>query len=124
MKHVLLTRPLEASQQLADQLETLGLCPVVLPLYTFSACQPTLDMNTAWSATTARKLAVFTSPRAVQFGLTHIPADQMNGLEFAVVGSATRKQLEISGFQVFLQAGSGYTSEDLLQVPALVVDPG
>ncbi len=124
MKHVLLTRPLEASQQLADQLDAKGLCPVVLPLYTFSACQPTLDMNTAWSATTARKLAVFTSPRAVHFGLSHIPADQLSDLEFAVVGSATRKKLETSGLQVHLQAGSGYTSEDLLRLPALAVDPG
>ena len=124
MTHVLVTRPLEASQQLADQLQIAGLLPIVMPLYTFSARQPSLDMNSAWSRTAARKLAVFTSPRAVQFGLSHIPREQLNELEFAVVGSATRAELESSGYSVHLQAPSGFTSEDLLQMPELAVDPG
>jgi len=124
MTHVLVTRPLEASQQLADQLDELGLFPIVMPLYTFSAQQPSIDMNLAWSAVPARKLAVFTSPRAVQFGLPHIPRDQLNDLEFAVVGSATCAKLESFGYPVHLQALSGFTSEDLLQIPELAVDPG
>lgn len=124
MTHVLVTRPLEASRQLADQLEAAGLFPIVMPLYTFSARKPDLDMNSAWSMPGARKLAVFTSPRAVQFGLSHIPRKVLNDLEFAVVGSATRAKLESSGFTVHLQASAGFTSEDLLQVPELAIDPG
>ena len=124
MTHVLVTRPLEASRQLADQLEALGLFPIVMPLYTFSARKPDLDMHLAWSTSKARKLAVFTSPRAVRFGLAHIPRDVLDDLEFAVVGSATRAKLESSGYQVHLQASSGFTSEDLLQLPQLAVDPG
>ena len=124
MTHVLVTRPLEASQQLARQLVALGLVPVVMPLYKFSARQPEQLMSSAWSASVKRKLAVFTSPRAVQFGLSHIPEDVLNDLEFAVVGSATRSELESAGFQVHLQASSGYTSEDLLQLPELAVNTG
>lgn len=124
MTHVLVTRPLEASQQLADQLEAAGLFPIVMPLYTFSARKPAIDLNSVWSRSVVRKLAVFTSPRAVQYGLPHIPHDVLHDLEIAVVGSATRAKLEYSGYPVHLQAGSGFTSEDLLQVPELAVDPG
>jgi uroporphyrinogen-III synthase len=124
MTHVLVTRPLEASQQLADGLDARGLIPIVMPMYTFSDRKPSLDMNTAWSRPTARKLAVFTSPRAVRYGLSHIPSNQLDGLEFAVVGSATGATLESAGLTVSLQARSGFTSEDLLQVPELAVEPG
>lgn len=124
---VLVTRPLEASQQLAGQIEALGLTPVVMPLYTFSAREPGFDVSKCWSST-GRKLAVFTSPRAVQFGLPYItavwPAGHSHELELAVVGSATRVLLEASGYPVHLQSDSGYTSEDLLQLAALAVDPG
>jgi uroporphyrinogen-III synthase len=109
---------------LGDQLVAHGLIPIVMPLFTFSARNPSLDLNSAWSATTMRKLAVFTSPRAVQFGLSHIPGARLSDLEFAVVGSATRAKLESSGHRVHLQARAGFTSEDLLQVPELAVDPG
>ena len=124
MTHVLVTRPLEASTQLADQLKTAGLVPVVMPLYAFAARKPSLDMNLAWSASATRKLAVFTSPRAVQFGLAHILGDQLNKLEYAVIGSATRDRMISSGYPVHLQPRSGFTSEDLLQLPELAVDPG
>ena len=124
MTHILVTRPLEASQQLAGQLESLGLLPIVMPLYTFAGRNPSFDMNSAWAEMTARKLAVFTSPRAVQFGLSHIPRHLVGELELAVVGSATRAILESSGYAVHLQAQTGFTSEDLLQMPELAVDPG
>jgi len=124
MTHVLVTRPLEASRQLADQLDSLGFSPIVMPLYTFSAREPLLEVNSAWSAAPLRQLAVFTSPRAVQYGLEHIPHEQLDKLEFAAVGSATRSSLESRGVAVQLQAHSGYSSEDLLQLPELCVDPG
>lgn len=124
MTHVLVTRPLEASQQLADQLIVLGLTPIVMPLYTFTARKPAPDMDLVWAGHTARKLVVFTSPRAVQFGLSFIPQDLNNELEFAAVGSATRAKLESAGYRVHLQARTGFTSEDLLMMPELAADPG
>jgi len=125
MTHVLVTRPLDASRQLADQLDAHGLTPIVMPLYTFTSCRPAADVSLVWQDCGVRKLAVFTSPRAVQFGLPFIPAhDQLDGIEIAVVGSATRAELEASGYPVHLQAGSGFTSEDLLQTPGLANNPG
>jgi len=125
MKHVLVTRPLDSSEQLARQLEALGLLPIVMPLYTFTSRKPATDISSAWSENGLRKLAVFTSPRAVQYGLPYIPAyDQLAGLELAVVGSATRASLETAGYPVHLQARSGFTSEDLLQLPGLAENPG
>lgn len=124
MTQVLITRPLEASQQLAERLVGAGLVPVVMPFYRFSALQPTADFSSAWSGVKGRKLAVFTSPRAVHFGLSLIPQDQSDGLEFAVVGSATGTALKAAGYPQQLQADTGYTSEDLLQIPGLATRPG
>jgi len=124
MTHILLTRPLETSLQLAGQLEALGLLPIVMPLYTFKARKPTLDMNSALSVASMRKLVIFTSPRAVHFGLSYIPPDAVKDLEFAVLGPATGLKLESSGYPVDLQARKGFTSEDLLQIPELSVNPG
>ncbi len=124
MLQVLITRPLEASQQLAASLGDAGLKAIIMPLYSFGALSPSMDMHGAWQSGGGRKLAVFTSPRAVHFGLRHIPQELAAELEYAAVGSATRKRLEDAGHQVQLQAQSGYTSEDLLQLPSLAKEPG
>ena len=124
MTHVLITRPLSAAQNLAVQLDGLGLLPIVMPLYTFSPLQPELDFTAVWSDRKARKLAVFTSPRAVQHGLAHIPKECMDRLEFAVVGSASAAELKAAGYTDQLCAKTGYTSEDLLQIPQLAAQAG
>jgi uroporphyrinogen-III synthase len=125
MTHVLVTRPLEKSRQLADQLKAHGLTPIVMPFYTFSPRDPLPGLRSSWSQGRSRKLAVFTSPRAVQFGLPFMPEPgELNGIEIAVVGSTTRASLEASTYPVHLQANSGFTSEDLLQINALADDPG
>lgn len=124
MTSVLITRPLEASLELAEQLDVLGVQPIIMPLYTFAPLQPDLDMRLAISRGNGRKLAVFTSTRAVQYGLEHIPSDLLADLEFAAVGDATRRKLEAAGRQVHLRANSGYTSEDLLAIPELAEKPG
>jgi len=125
MTHVLITRPYDASQQLADQLVARGLSPVVIPFYTFKARDPDIDIGSVWSASSSRKLAVFTSPRAVEFGLPVILRQHLiDDLEIAVVGSATRACLETAGYAVHLQATTGFTSEDLLQIPNLAENAG
>ncbi len=123
MTRVLITRPLEASLQLAEQLKDLGLRPIVMPFYRFAALQPETDFNAAWSSA-GRKLAVFTSPRAVEFGLPLIADDVLPGLQFAVVGAASAAALQAAGYPHQLQAKSGYTSEDLLDMPELHSEPG
>ena len=128
LTHVLITRPLEASLRLAELLQAqpdgLQLQSLVMPLYTFAAHEPSMDVCAAWPASRGRKLAVFTSPRAVHYGLPFIASEQLAQLEFAAVGPATRALLEAAGHVVQLQANTGFTSEDLLQLPALVSEPG
>jgi uroporphyrinogen-III synthase len=125
MTHVLVTRPLDASTQLAGGLTAMGLTPIVMPMYAFVGCRPQAGSLVEWSESSGRKLAVFTSPRAVQFGLPFMPLpDQLENMEIAVVGSATIVELESAGFPVHIQAAAGFTSEDLLQVPRLAENPG
>lgn len=125
MTHVLVTRPNEASQQLADMLGMHDLEPMVMPMYTFTGRKPVPAVDSAWSDKQSRRLAVFTSPRAVQFGITYLPApDQLDSIETAVIGSSTGAILQDSGYPVHLQARSGFTTEDLLQLPQLAEKPG
>ena len=124
MTQVLITRPERPAQELAGQLRAQGLSPIVMPLYTFSARQPSGDVTHAWADAADRKLAVFTSPRAAQYGLGHIPPGQLDKIEFAAIGDATRTRLEALGHRVQVRAACGHTSEDLLQVSALASDPG
>jgi len=125
MTQVLVTRPEEASQELAAQLEAHGLEAVIMPFYAFQAHGPDIEIDAVWQGGNGRKVAVFTSPRAVQFGLRYLPAPGVcEGLQLAVVGSATRASLEGSGRQVQIQASAGFTSEDLLQSPQLAENPG
>lgn len=125
MTRVLVTRPQEASQELAGQLQAHGLEAVIMPFYTFQARSPDIEVDQAWRETERRKLAVFTSPRAVEFGLSYLPPPGACGdLQLAVVGSATRASLEDSGRKVDVQASAGFTSEDLLRAPQLAEKPG
>jgi uroporphyrinogen-III synthase len=124
MTQVLITRPLEVSRQLAEKLAAEGLSSIVMPLYGFIARQPGAEFETMWKAPGIRQLAVFTSPRAVQFGLPHIPDEQLKDLEIVAIGPATRARLEGGGHRVHLQASAGFTSEDLLKMPELSSNPG
>ena len=124
MTHILITRPLEASSQLADQLNLPGMRPVIMPLYDFASHNPGFLVEDAFGVQEGRKLAVFTSPRAVQFGLEHIPTGQLAQLEFAAIGAATRTLLEQNNIDVQIRPGSGFTSEDLLKATELTTNPG
>lgn len=124
MTTVLITRPLEDSKQLAAQLGRKGIASIVMPLYGFSAYSEGLDISASFSVSAGRKLAVFTSPRAVQFGLALIPQALRADLEYAVVGAATGRLLEQAGLKVDWMPESGFTSEDLLSVGGIDLQAG
>jgi len=125
MTHVLVTRPLDTSRQLAGDLDAHGLTPIVMPLYTFSPIHPLVNLDSVLSQDGIRKLVIFTSPRAVEFGLEAVPPrDQLEGLEIAVIGSSTGAALEARGYPVHIQARTGFTSEDFLQIPGLQENAG
>lgn len=124
MTYILITRPLESSQQLAGMLEADGFSAIVMPQYEFSEKDPDIDLKLAWSISKGRQLAVFTSPRAVQYGLPVLPDPHKTELEIAAIGPATKAQLESCGYTVNLRAKTGYTSEDFLQIPGLAEASG
>jgi len=125
MTHVLVTRPYDASQQLAELLDARGLSPIVMPLYTFEGRKPAIETNSAFSDKQVRRLAVFTSPRAVQYGRSFLPEPgNLDSIEVAVIGKATGAELHDSGYPVHLRSRSGFTSEDLLRLPQLAESPG
>lgn len=121
--HVLITRPEAESRQLAALLQRTQLAPVIMAPYRFEMLDAGAELASAWSAA-QRRLAVFTSTRAVRFGLLQLPEEFLQQAEIAAIGPATAAALEQAGQPVSIVPEGRYTSESLLTHPALARDPG
>jgi len=115
--HALLTRPMEQSLELRQMLSHLDLDVVVQPAFDFisadaRSAQP--EDFAALESADPRDLLIFTSPRAVSFGLEQIPANIPARTRVAAIGPATAQCLADAGVRVGIRAQGGYTSEDLL----------
>jgi len=95
----------------------------VLPAYRFEPEFPGFDFADAWGAGN-RRLAVFSSTRAVEFGLRQLPAGFLDGVQLAAIGPATANALDSAGYAVSVLPAGGFTSEALLNEPQLACDPG
>ena len=62
---------------------------------------------------------IFTSPRAVEFGLPQLPAQLLGAASVAAIGPSTARALAAAGRRVDIQPEDGYTSEALLGSPAV-----
>jgi len=116
--HVFLTRPRSESRDLATMLLPLGLQLVIQPAFDFAsldiaAGQP--DLLADLEAGVQSPLLIFTSPRAVSFGLGQLPVGLTGNCKVAAIGPATARALEAAGVTVTVRPASGYTSEDLLK---------
>ncbi len=60
-------------------------------------------------------LLVFTSPRAVEFGLPQLPTRLLAGARIAAIGPATARELQAAGRRPHIEPLDGYTSEALLE---------
>jgi len=116
--HVFITRPLKESQDLADMLSPLGLQTIVQPAFNFfqqdiQASQADIydEMSMAGPGT----LVIFTSPRAVAYGLSQLPDTIRFQSRIAAIGPATAKALADAGIRVNIIPAKGYTSEALLE---------
>jgi uroporphyrinogen-III synthase len=121
--HVLITRPAPESGQLAERLSGTGLEVVELPAYRFEPALPGFDLARAWRPK-ARRLAIFSSTRAVEFGLRQLPAGFLDGVEVAAIGPATANALAAAGHPASIVPEQGFTSEDLLGHPDLATAAG
>jgi uroporphyrinogen-III synthase len=100
-----------------------GLSPVCVPAFNFEPASPGLNFNTIWPGD-RRCLAIFSSPRAVEFGLRQLPAGFLDDAGIAAVGPATAGALEDAGFVDLVIPASEYSSEGLLSHSALGGKPG
>jgi len=126
--HILITRPQQEALELADMLAPmLAEIPtrtkiIILPAHTFLPVKLLPDQLGQLLAASARPepmLLIFTSPRAVEFGLGQIPPEVVRGARVAAIGPSTSALLEQAGIAVSIRPRQGYTSEDLIRELAL-----
>lgn len=133
--HILITRPRDEGAELAELLSEQAAEAVPLPAYEFRAMVPFTDLlallkeagagsgdartdgpgSDDAGASDPGPLVVFTSPRAVEHGLPRIPEGVLANCRVAAIGPTTARLLDEAGVEVTLEAGQGYTSEDLLE---------
>ena len=122
--HILITRPLPEANALAQCIASeTRLTPVQLPAYEFAPIHPGVSLETAGPGD-GRRLAIFTSTRAVQFGLRQLPAGFLNDVEIAAVGPATAGALEQHGYHASLVPAEIFSSEGLLDMTEIKASPG
>lgn len=116
--HVFITRPRREAEELAALLEPLGLTAVIQPAFDYRAADVPAgqsgDLDELERAG-IDALLVFSSPRAVKFGLPQLPAGVAQSARIAAIGPATARALEAAGVRVGVSPRSGYTSEALLE---------
>jgi uroporphyrinogen-III synthase len=115
--HILITRPQRESEELAALLAPLGIPVIVQAAQKFRGLEPSAEQMESLSglrAANGSPLLLFTSTRAVDFGLPALPGGLAGTARIAAIGPATAKALEAAGFSVDLRPASGYTSEALL----------
>lgn len=121
--HVVIARPQPEAGELAERLADAGLIPVVMPAYRFTPAQPGAELSD-FALVKGRRLLVFTSKRAVEFGLPSLPAALLGECDLAAIGPATAAALASCGYPVSVQPEDGFTSEHLLAHPDLALNPG
>ncbi len=104
--HALLSRPEPQLTELANGIRVAHLNPVGMPAFTFAATGETVAPDKAWREHPSR-LLVFTSPRAVEFGLPVVPASMLRESHIASVGPATTRALAAAGTRSAAGAGAG-----------------
>jgi uroporphyrinogen-III synthase len=112
--------------QLAHLLAPLPAEIVILPAHIFLPLKLTTEQLgqlqaavTGGKATTVPSLLIFTSPRAVEYGLSQLPPEIVRAARIAAIGPSTGAVLEHAGVKVGFQPRHGYDSEHLLSELAL-----
>ena len=112
ISHILATRPEPQQSELLTALARLGPEIVSIPAFGFEAMQTPPDL-----ATQARgALLIFSSPRAVTYGLAALDGVLPEDARAAAIGPATRAELEKRGIPALQAPGHRHDSEALLAV--------
>ena len=115
--HILITRPRTEAVELAGMLSSMQVESIILPAYDFLAStlfpdQVRLMQDAAQD--NRPHLLIFTSPRAVQYGLGQVPADLLRTARIGAMGPSTAQLLEAAGLPVSLRSEKAYSTEGLL----------
>lgn len=121
--HALLSRPEPQLTELADWMKSAHLKPVCMPAFTFTATNEPVRPDSAWREHAVR-LLVFTSPRAVEFGLPVLSGPMLRGSRVASVGPASTRALADAGMDALQAPGPTFDSEALLDVVKTTLEPG
>lgn len=113
--HVLLTRPQAESEDLARMLAPMGIKTIIQPAQVFESREPDPDVLKRVDAAPQGALLIFTSTRAVEYGLPHLSASMLSRARLGAIGPATVKALGAAGKRVDIEPSDGYTSEALLR---------
>ena len=109
-----MTRPQPEADRLATRLKNFGIETIVQPAQEFRAREISASEMEDIAAMSAPFLLIFSSPRAVEFGLPQLPASVTSGARYAAIGPATARALAAAGRPASVQPQQGYTSEALL----------
>ena len=121
--HVLISRPQPEAIELVESLKGTGITPVLMPAFSFEPGFAGLDFANVWPET-GRRLTIFSSPRAVEFGLRQLPAGFLDDVEIAAIGPATSDALESAGYTVTIIPQDQFNSESLLAHSTFLDAPG
>ena len=119
---MLITRPLVDAQRLAGMLATIGIDSIIQPAQEFRSRN--LEATELGELTTLEPpfLLIFTSPRAVDYGLPQVPPAVSMAAKIAAIGPATARALAAAGKSVQFESEHGYSSESLLKTLAREAD--
>jgi uroporphyrinogen-III synthase len=120
--HVLITRPQADAERLAGLLASIGIDSIVQPAQEFNARTLGASELLELEHLGPPLLVIFTSPRAVDYGLPQLPPSLAGAARFAAIGPATARAVTAAGKKVDIQPDETYTSESLLE--ALAGQPG
>lgn len=113
--NVLITRPTQKAQALAQSLSTNGITSIKQPLFDY---QPYADSQTSESLLTNESIIIFVSVAAVEFAHTAFAAKNWHYQHIIAVGSATKAALQLLGINN-VRCPQQENSEGLLALPEL-----
>ena len=120
-KTVIVTRPLAQAQNILESLEVCFATTVHFPVISISASNNLATTKKHLSELASYQIIIFISANAVHYAMKTAKTLDItfDNVALAAVGPATKTALEAYDYQVSIVPASGFTSEALLNDPAL-----
>jgi uroporphyrinogen-III synthase len=116
---VLVTRPAQQAEGLARRIAAAGGEAVCFPALTIEPVRDMTAVRAAVGDVGRYDVAVYVSRNAVEHGVALLEGAMAQRPRVAAIGPSTAAALEAAGVAVSIRPADGYTSEALLEEPAL-----